>query len=600
MGGIVFVKEKIKSKKFGLFFIFGLVTMVFYQNCGPFKSNLASETMNANSTSQLVIDGKLLYESRCIQCHGELKTSLLRNKLREEILLALDNIPEMSTLSDLKTKPYPVDAIAAYLQSPLNCNQRSNVWMAPRLTREQYAYSIYDLLGISINKDLLPVDGRRGAAANNLFINVNEGLLDKYFSVLEDSTSNLISAFKRKFNCPSLSQTCVKMGLETLGQKAFRSSLTDSLKTALFENYSNSLSLGSSGDEALYDALSFIFLSPRFLFPFEKDRSLGQKMTSYEIAARLALLLWSSVPDDQLLTAAGLDQLRTEAEINAQIQRMLADSKADRLQDSFLHSWLGLDAYMEQNVVTGSIDDSYQKETIYFLRDALQNNRSPSYVFTADSSFIDQTLASHYGISGSFNTTPQATSIQSTLRRGILGQGSFLTTVASPNFSTVFKRGNHVLKHFLCSPPPPPPANIQATTDPNDLANLNDAELALQHRQKGSACYTCHSRIDPVGLSLSMFDDKALLKSNFSSYQQDLVTLPDGTVVDSPIKLSQYLSQGNRSQNCFVIELSRYVFSGFPEEEVACLKEDYQGDITSGERSLKYWISTLLKDSVAK
>ncbi len=58
----------------------------------------------------------------------------------------------------------------------------------------------------------------------------------------------------------------------------------------------------------------------------------------YSLASRLSYFLWSTMPDEELLTLAGHGQLRDN--LDAQVKRMLADSRSDNMVQNFTGQWL--------------------------------------------------------------------------------------------------------------------------------------------------------------------------------------------------------------------------------------------------------------------
>jgi hypothetical protein len=172
--------------------------------------------------------------------------------------------------------------------------------------------------------------------------------------------------------------------------------------------------------------------------------------------------------------------------------------------------------------------------------------------------------------------------------------------VANATFATVYKRGNHVLKFMLCNATPPPPVDV-TPVDPSEITQgLSEAELARAHRNKSSTCIACHGRMDPIGLSLSMFDQNAALKSAFAPVPGDLATMPDGTVLGDAQELAKFLTRGNKVQSCFVTGLNNYVYAGYKPEDVRCAKESYHNKVNEGPKPLADWITAVVTDSVLK
>lgn len=580
----------------------GILLLVCFQNCSRFQgSNLTSSaSSNLPDATAEERDGKAVYDQYCLQCHGSLDSSILRDKSIEEISLAIAQIPEMGFMSGLNSQPKTLEALATYLGAPKLCPSHSREWDAARLTTTQVYFSLLDILGVKVDTKDLPVDGLRGAFANNLELQFNMGTLESYFNFLDDSMPALLPALKTKFlKCSPITSTCLKNGVGQFAQTAFRNALSSTEMTAIYDIYSASVAVGATQDEALEDVIEYVLVSPRFLFPFEQARPEGTAPPGREIAARLALLLWSSVPDQTLYDDAAQGKLQSAEGLRAEIDRMLKDDKGQRFFLSFMGTWSGERAFLAGDYSSDPLKSAYQQETLLFFNDAYRNNVAPAGLFTADYTFLNQTLADQYQIPGTFTSNFVKTSTAGTSRKGLLTQGSFLTTVANATFATVYKRGNHVLQHMLCNPTPPRPPNVEPV-DPTsgDNLNLTDPEIAQLHRQTSSTCYACHARMDPIGLSLSMFDQFAQLKPSYTPVPADLATMPDGTVLGDPGKLAEYLGRGQHLQSCFVDGLSTYVYAGYSSTESTCVPEAYHDKANAGPVALSDWILNLVSDSV--
>ncbi len=280
----------------------------------------------------------------------------------------------------------------------------------------------------------------------------------------------------------------------------------------LFKKYRPSF---SSFQETMIEVLATVLTSPDFLYLVQTESETpSPTISDLELANRLSFFLWSSIPDTQLLDLAFAGKLTSPDILNAQIQRMLADPKSQRFNQHFVRQWLGMEA-MDNLVVDpfkfGSYDEAFQKNLIAephaFFDHILRHNRSIMDFLQSDYLVINEPLARHYGIPGvsgqEFRKVPIALGVK---RGGLLTTAAVLTMTSTGVDSNPLKRGLWLLEKMLHDPPPPPPPDVPEVdlTDPRIL-KMTPKERMADHRNQ-PACHSCHSKIDPWGISLENFD----------------------------------------------------------------------------------------------
>jgi hypothetical protein len=67
-----------------------------------------------------------------------------------------------------------------------------------------------------------------------------------------------------------------------------------------------------------------------------------KRLSPDELATRLSLFLWSSVPDDMLRKKAASGELADAASLRQEVERMLQDPRAERFAEQFVHQWLDM------------------------------------------------------------------------------------------------------------------------------------------------------------------------------------------------------------------------------------------------------------------
>jgi len=314
---------------------------------------------------------------------------------------------------------------------------------------------------------------------------------------------------------------CAKRILTTLARQAYRKPVDAATLDTLMGFYQRGRETHHSFDRGIEAALQFILASPEFLFRVEPDppasttpaRS-AYRLSDLSLASRLSFFLWSSLPDETLVTLASQGKLSQPAILEQQVRRMLADPKSKTLIDNFAEQWLHLRNLKNSNPdlqVFPDFDDnlrqSMKEETELLFDSIMREDRSAMDLLNADYTFINERLARHYGIPGIYGSRFRRVAVTDERRRGLLGQGSILTVTSYPNRTSPVERGKWVLTNFLGVPPQPPPPNIPPLmeTSGSDGKVLPLRERMEKHRASAT-CAGCHRVMDPIGFALENYD----------------------------------------------------------------------------------------------
>jgi mono/diheme cytochrome c family protein len=360
---------------------------------------------------------------------------------------------------------------------------------------------------------------------------------------------------RRIFTCrPTAAEetTCAKTILTTLGSRAYRRPMTRAESDRLMTLYRTGREQGGF-EKGIEFGLRGILANPKFVYRAERDPGTvtpgsTYRIDDYELASRLSFFLWSSIPDDELMSVAGRGRLRDAVVLEAQVRRMLKDPRAESLVKNFAGQWLQL-----RNLRSASpdreefpdFDDnlrrSFQRETELFFDSIIRENRSVVDLLTADYTFVDERLAKHYGIAGVYGSHFRRVKLVDDARRGLLGQGSVLTITSHGNRTSPVVRGKWVLDNLLGTPPPPPPPNVPPLDEGEGVAPKAMRERMEQHR-RSPACANCHKIMDPIGLALENFDAVGAWRTVDSGTPIDASgQLSDGTAIDGPVSLRNAL-----------------------------------------------------------
>ncbi|MCX7283533.1 MAG: DUF1592 domain-containing protein [Novosphingobium sp.] len=346
---------------------------------------------------------------------------------------------------------------------------------------------------------------------------------------------------------------CARSIIGALARRAWRRTVSTTDIAPLMRLYAAERAR-SSFEQGIEAAVEAILVSPQFLFVMESPPPAGIAGTAYgvsdhDLATRLALFLWSSIPDERLLALAENGTLRRAGVLNAEIARMLADPKAQALTENFAGQWLYLRNLDQQRPDITEFPEfdtrlraAMATETKMFFAYVLAANRPVTDFIRADYTFLNQRLARHYGIGGVNGTAFRKVSLDpATARGGLLGQASILTVTSYGNHTSVVKRGKWILDNMLASPPPPPPPDVPALKAEHDGRRLTARQQLELHRANPS-CAACHARMDPLGFALENFDAVGAWRTVDAGQAIDnTATLPDGRNIRGFAGLQQVL-----------------------------------------------------------
>lgn len=295
---------------------------------------------------------------------------------------------------------------------------------------------------------------------------------------------------------------CATNILSRLARQAYRRPVTKADLDTLLPFFDAGRKEGGTFDHGIQFALERLFADPDFLLRVERNPNL---------AARLSFFLWSSIPDDILLTS----DLANPAVLEKQVRRLLADPRAtDALVNNFAAQWLNLRRIPEVVVdplkypsYDESLLQAFQTETELFVASTIKDDTSVSELLKANYTFVNERLARHYKIPGIYGSRFRRVELPDTTQRGgLLAQGAVLTTTSYPDRTSPVLRGKWLLNNILGLNVPPPPPGVDTTLESKPgAAPATIRERLAQHRQNPS-CNSCHSIIDPLGFALENFD----------------------------------------------------------------------------------------------
>jgi len=312
-------------------------------------------------------------------------------------------------------------------------------------------------------------------------------------------------------------RACASKILSRMARLAYRRPATKADIQTLLEFFDSGRRDGASFESGIQYALERMLVDPDFLLRVHRAPAVAgtYRLSDLDVASRLSFFLWSSIPDERLLTLAERGQLTNPSTLDKEVRRMLADPRAtEALVNDFAAQWLNL-RRVEEVVVDPdrypnydeSLLQAFKWETEMFVASTLSEDRAVADLLDANYTFVNERLARHYGIPGIYGSRFRRITLPNHEQRGgLLAQGALLATTSYPDRTSPVLRGKWLLNNIFDLPIPPPPPGVDT-----NLVNKPGAtpasmrERLAQHRQSAS-CNSCHSVIDPLGFALENFD----------------------------------------------------------------------------------------------
>lgn len=368
--------------------------------------------------------------------------------------------------------------------------------------------------GIAVNK------GAIGTALKSLTIErIHKG---HSFHKIKSLLFGDLSIEKGKIRSETPVEDLAKL-ITRFATRAFRRP-ADSQELSSYHQFARS-TLDSSGSlqEALYAGYRAVLSSPRVLFFTEK---LG-RLDDYSIASRLSYFLWSSPPDQALLTAAKKGKLSDPKVLRQHTERLLKSQRSDTFVRNFCDSWLSLkdidfttpdtQLYPEFDII---LKNAMLDETRAFIREMIDADLSVTNVIHSDFGMLNERLARHYRIPGITNSRISKIPLASHHHRGgIITQGSILKVTANGTTTSPIIRGVWLLEQILGVHIPPPPDDIPAV-EPDIRGAVSIRDQLDKHRSSKS-CNACHIKIDPPGFALENFDVIGGWRENYRAIKSE-------------------------------------------------------------------------------
>jgi len=372
-----------------------------------------------------------------------------------------------------------------------------------RLTQLQYVRTIEAAFpGFGLPKVELPADGTDGIFTTNAPSPLGD--FSAYVDAAQTLGGSIATQLLSRCAWADSPPDCVRDHLGTPLRVGYRRPITADDEKAVSDLLAEHLGRGLGAEEALAGGVARLLLAPDFIFRMERgvaslpDQS-GRRLSDSELAARLSYLLTDAPPDSTLRAVAESGGLGSRDGLRAEAERLFDGPLGEAIVWRFVVEWLDLDN-LEKRPQTAALAPellaSMRAETRVFVDRVLHEDKAPvRELLTARYSYLDKTMAEHYGLTGSFGDEPTRYDWAGEQGRlGVLTHASVLTALtASSRDKDVIPRGRVLFTRLLCGELESPDASLQSE---------EVADRTLDARCKG-----CHMRMDPMGRTFGVYDE---------------------------------------------------------------------------------------------
>jgi hypothetical protein len=469
-----------------------------------------------------------------------------------------------------------------------------------RLTPRQYDNTIAELVGLTGTWGTgFPADAVIDGFANEATSLVVSPLLaDKLRDAAEDVAARV--ELSRVAPCASATAdaTCTRELVRSFGERAFRRPLTD----ADVERYVTLAGSAGSFEAGARLVVTAMLQSPHFLYRRELGTAGSGELYAlddFEIASELSYVLWQSMPDQALFDAARAGALHTPEQIADATLRMLDAPAAHATVRAFVLEWLGLDAITTVPKdparfpeLDGALRASMLHELERFIDHAMfEGDGSLAALLTDPTSFVDETLAAHYGVALDATGPADASGLHPVEladqeRAGILTLAGTMMRHARSNDSSPVHRGKLVRERLLCQVPPPPPPGIVVQPPPMDPTKTARERYAAHSQMQ--PCAGCHVLMDPIGFGFERFDGIGRYRAEENGQSIDVhgeIMYSEAT--DGPFEgteqLAEALANSTEVRACYASKWLRFAYGLQENADNRCVTRPLVDVLAQGE-----------------
>ncbi len=391
-----------------------------------------------------------------------------------------------------------------------DCEEQPATLRLRRLSQTEYRNAVQDLFGVDPEVAAsLPgaglEPGRETPPATLLEVDV-------YRRVAEEIAPLAAPALESDIDCEPEDRACVAEALAPLVRRVLRSPADPVHEDRFAQLYHVA---GAEG------VIALLLQSPQFLYVVERgepsdDASSGpRRLTSWELATRLSLFLWQSVPDPPLLEAAAQGELSHPDGLRRQIERMIADPRTATMLRRELRRWAAPELETLNKSATAFPEFSTAMRTAMIeqmdrlVDDVLARGGGLAELLSTARTPVSRSIAELYGISVTAEAQEEEEETWDVFevaspRFGILTLPGFLASRARSDESSPVYRGEFIREALLCQDLASPPPGIEPVV-PSPNGDETNRQRYEQHATD-PVCAGCHRLMDPLGFAFEHYD----------------------------------------------------------------------------------------------
>jgi hypothetical protein len=519
---------------------------------------------------------------------------------RGELTTAGADVDGTSTVGD----PKPFDGAIPGEEACADTELNPGPALGRRLTNWEYAFTLRDVLGVDVDDTVqarfdedLRTEGFTNTSTT-LIVNLDRVLAyEELSAAVVDQIGDFPAFVTTHTDCTDFEASCQNAFIDSVGGELFRRPLRAEERDIFSPLFDVVAGEGDSFDIAARLVLEAMLQSPQFLYRLEYQGPSVEPLDGWAMATRLSYLVWSSAPDDELIRAARAGELATEAQIESQVRRMLADPKSRRASERFVRDWLYLDR-LEDFQRDESLYPEYseelgrqmQAETIAVAQKVLRDDGRPlTDLFVTQETIASRELAEFYGFDNLRDGVNSYDLSGHAQRVGVLTHAGVLASAGGGNEPSLVQRGIFVLHEVMCRSVDQPSVDIDTDFRPSEPGKSQ--RFYSEQRLRDSGCAGCHNQFDPLGYGFDVYDGVGQpltedFAGNLIESSGHFVEYSGGGVVeyDSTADYMEKLSTSETVRDCMIQKPAQFALGRALLETDACMLADIKSTVGEGEK----------------
>ncbi len=540
--------------------------------------------------------GQALYDRNCGACHGLLEESTKRGRTAEQIANALASLPVMKAFESRLT-PDETGQIAYALSvdpTAVTCapiEDSFRIVPKPRRHLENELASLLELPAATVRTALagyqLGYDGDHTFDNQDAPALIQVGTAESLLEALERIASQWVGARPAVASCAN--RACVESALTQVASR-WGPALVQQVPAAaaIFDSATRE---GLSRQEAVQLVLVRLLMSPEVIFThLTPDALEGHRRLIGALGSR------SPAPAELALPLP---------ELTAQL--VAADTSV--LADRFALGWWGVHGALNTLAsgdqallpVAPELLQDLAEEARRTFRHAVDEDVPLTALMTSQHSFINNRLATHYGVSGPRTQAFERVELGSTRGGGLLALGAVHVASGGGGKTSVVMRGKWVLDNLLCQSLPPPPDMASLMMNPGQQGPVGERtpREASAVLRASPSCEGCHAVMDEIGFGLEGFDPWGAPRSQYASGApvETWGQLPGGMTFDDHRELAARLGASLAFRHCSTLKLSQYLLGRSLTEAERCHVRKLSAS-TPADITMRQWIQGVVSSEL--